>query len=581
MASAGTVTVDFAAETAKFHAELKQVNSRLKGMESGFSSLANVANLSLGFLSVGAVVNFGKAMFNAADAIGDAAAKFGTSAESLSRLKFAAEQNDVEFQSLAVGIKTVQKNISEAAGGVDSATKKFTELGLSASALRELSLEDQFKTLADAFKDIKSPADQTRIAMELFGKAGADLVPLLNQGSSGIDQLIRKADELGITLSNTTAAGIGAADAALKQFKATVSGFATEFLGNILINSGLVELSEPIDVLTLKLKQLENQRFQILHTDLLNESRKGLEAINTEIDVTTKKLTELQRLQAGGSAVASGPNSRSPRLDVRTGNELEAVGLTSSSSAQSGADKVREINEQLAIDILEIQDRAYIESINRQFSALSELGAANREIFAETDATYLDSIRTQEDALISSLAYRTELERQAAEEQAAIKQGIVNSGIDALNAINQSDLISAKKRAKINKIFNLAMAAQNTYTAITNQLSSGDPYTAVARAVAVGAFGALQIAAIARTDYGSGSSSITSGSSVNQATVSSDTDTDSSDDGASQQRVTQIIFNGPVSEKQWIIDTIQEAVNDNDVVIISPNSRQASELQTA
>jgi hypothetical protein len=58
--------------------------------------------------------------------------------------------------------------------------------------------------------------------------------------------------------------------------------------------------------------------------------------------------------------------------------------------------------------------------------------------------------------------------------------------------------IQALRRAAIfDKIVSLTQAAINTALAVTNQLKSGDPYTAFARAVAAGVAGAIQIAAIA------------------------------------------------------------------------------------
>jgi hypothetical protein len=36
--------------------------------------------------------------------------------------------------------------------------------------------------------------------MDLFGRSGANLIPLLNQGSEGITELEQKARELGVTM---------------------------------------------------------------------------------------------------------------------------------------------------------------------------------------------------------------------------------------------------------------------------------------------------------------------------------------------------------------------------------------------
>lgn len=59
----------------------------------------------------------------------------------------------------------------------------------------------------------------------------------------------------------------------------------------------------------------------------------------------------------------------------------------------------------------------------------------------------------------------------------------------------------AKKQFKVVKGLQIAAAVINTAEAVTNALSKGDPYTAAARAIAVGLMGAAQVATIAATDF--------------------------------------------------------------------------------
>ena len=61
----------------------------------------------------------------------------------------------------------------------------------------------------------------------------------------------------------------------------------------------------------------------------------------------------------------------------------------------------------------------------------------------------------------------------------------------------------AKKQFKVVKGLQIAAAVINTAEAVTNALSKGDPYTAAARAIAVGLMGAAQIATIAATEFNS------------------------------------------------------------------------------
>ncbi len=60
--------------------------------------------------------------------------------------------------------------------------------------------------VADRFKTLPDGAEKTALSMELFGRAGKDMIPVLNLGGQGIKDLQDKADKLGLTLSNNTLA---------------------------------------------------------------------------------------------------------------------------------------------------------------------------------------------------------------------------------------------------------------------------------------------------------------------------------------------------------------------------------------
>ena len=60
--------------------------------------------------------------------------------------------------------------------------------------------------MADKFKAMPDGTKKTALAMDILGKSGKDLIPLLNSGSEGLGEMLAEADSLGITLSTETAA---------------------------------------------------------------------------------------------------------------------------------------------------------------------------------------------------------------------------------------------------------------------------------------------------------------------------------------------------------------------------------------
>lgn len=230
----------------------------------GLGALAGAAGVA-GIAS--ALTHFAKSSLEAADALGDAADRAGVAVESLSRLKFAAEQNDVDFSSLTFALKRWQVTLSQAASGSEQASASLRLLHLNAAQLKSLSLEDQLKKIADQFTRIRDPADQTRVAVELFGRSGEQLVPLLRQGGAAIDDLTKKADELGITLSESAAKGADLADKALKRLLATISAAGQKAAGNIAL--AIIGPQNDIDKASATIDKL------IAQQEMLKESAKS------------------------------------------------------------------------------------------------------------------------------------------------------------------------------------------------------------------------------------------------------------------------------------------------------------------
>jgi hypothetical protein len=160
---------------------------------------------------VGALVDAVKGFADTGSEIADTSKKLGIGTTELQRLRYAAKQSGVEMGSLDGAIGKFQKGLSEArAKGTGPLVDGLGQIGVRLEELDGLSPEQQFGLLGDAIAGIKEPSDRTAAAMALFGKSGADLLPFLMEGQAGIGALTKRADELGIVMSESA---VGAADA--------------------------------------------------------------------------------------------------------------------------------------------------------------------------------------------------------------------------------------------------------------------------------------------------------------------------------------------------------------------------------
>jgi hypothetical protein len=128
------------------------------------------------------------------------------------------------------------KNMVAAKDGNQTAIDHFKLLGLTvkdnAGQLKNTS--DLFMEVADKFKGMQAGAEKTALAMQLFGKSGKDMLPLLNQGSSGILALEEHAKKLGLVLSQDNVDAIKKNMVAQKDYKEAMEGVKIQ-IGNALM----------------------------------------------------------------------------------------------------------------------------------------------------------------------------------------------------------------------------------------------------------------------------------------------------------------------------------------------------------
>lgn len=575
---AGTVEIDFAAETAKFTAELKKVQGSLKRLEGNFKAIQKVGNLALNIFSGASLLTFAKNAFIAADAISEAAERAGVAVDSFSRLRFAAQQNDVELEALTTGLRKFQVELSRGAEEANASAGAFAQIGLSAKQLKSLSIEQQLSIVADAFKKIKSPADRVRVAIDLFGRAGEQLIPLLLKGSAGIKELTAEADRLGITMTKTTAAGVDQADLAIKRLKSTISGFTAKFVAGLSIT--LLGAPDELTALDDKILALQKRRDQLLQGGVgkgTTASSAGKSAIRAEIEKINQEIEKLlsqQRIALGLiiPGKSGGPKSRRPDVNIRS--PLQEIDLE-----QIRALKIPDDPFGTRFDPDIFRAKAQEEFREATLTIAQEVAESQKRI--EHQVT---------NDLEQQLQLRTQLVKQHANAQIEAELAIerqrdatVDAAIGALQAFAGQSKKVAIALVLINKARAISEAIQNTAVAVTAALKL-DPTGVLAARVKL--MGAVQIAAIAASGFGeiqsinrAGGASI--GTPSNPLITNNQAAADQQQ-GATTQTAIQVIVTGNVGFDQRIIDQIaegiREATDERDVIIFGPNSRQAQEI---
>jgi hypothetical protein len=165
-----------------------KVSGGLKGLAGAAGGLSGALG-SLVPLATGAgLAAMAKGAIDAADNMNDLSQKTGVSVESLSKFQQAANASGTSIEGVGAAMIKLNKGL---AAGTGPAADALKTLGLSATDARgKLKTTDQVMLeVADKFAKMPDGANKTALAMQLFGKAGADMIPLLNGGSKAITDL--------------------------------------------------------------------------------------------------------------------------------------------------------------------------------------------------------------------------------------------------------------------------------------------------------------------------------------------------------------------------------------------------------
>lgn len=304
-ASLGSLVVSLTAETAQFTQSLNRASYTAQKNFREITSFAKTAAGSLAALyGVSSFTGFIKSQIDLADATGKMAQKVGVSVEELSKLQYAAKLADVDTQQLQSGLVRLAKGMGEAAQGTGEANKAFTAMGISLKNT-DGSLKTSSQVLgdvADAFAKYEDGAQKTALAVALFGRSGADLIPLLNGGRDAIKGAGDELERYGGVITAQAAKNAEIFNDNLTRLTTIGTAFGKSIANDIL--PYLTKLTEEflvaranglgfLDMLDMGLR-FGNYGEQI---NKINKEIEGLQTRFSIFDVTGGKNERLEQLQ--------------------------------------------------------------------------------------------------------------------------------------------------------------------------------------------------------------------------------------------------------------------------------------------
>ena len=234
-----SLVVDLKLETAQLRKGVDQAAAQIDKLTKAFGAIAGAVVLKeLGGMALDAASKLGEFVMRgaeAADKMGKLAQSVGVPVEALSRLDYAAGMSGVSTEQLGVALNKLNKNLAEAGAGGKHQTAMFEALGVAVKDTggNVRSTEAVFADLADVFADMPDDASKSALAMEVFGKAGADLIPLLNEGKDGLAEMSDEADRLGVTIDAKAAKAAESFNDSIDKMHRALNGVATQAIAKV------------------------------------------------------------------------------------------------------------------------------------------------------------------------------------------------------------------------------------------------------------------------------------------------------------------------------------------------------------
>jgi hypothetical protein len=197
-----------------------KVRSFVSVARAGFATLAGVV--------AGAAAAV-KGAIDSADELGKTAQKVGIGTQALSELAYAAKLADVGLDALRTGLGQFNKQLV----GNEALIR---ELGIATRGAGGdfRATEAILADLSDVFQELPDGPQKSALAIKLFGRAGADLIPLLNSGSSALAEMAQEARDLGVSISDDAAKQAELFNDNLTRLQSAVSGFANAVAAKVL-----------------------------------------------------------------------------------------------------------------------------------------------------------------------------------------------------------------------------------------------------------------------------------------------------------------------------------------------------------
>ena len=233
-------TAGLVAGTKTASAAFDKLAKDVKGLRSGLGTLTAISGAQLfGQIASGvsaatqSLYGMSAAAAETIDTLSKLATRTGQTYSEIAGLALAGDLAGVGVDKIGNALTKADRAFVLASQGSKTATAAFAAIGLSLQDLQGKSGSERFEAIADGIAALPSEAERAAASIALFGKAGADLLPLFAGGGEGIRQATEQAERFGLAVTNVQGTSVEAMNDSWTLVEKAIEGVVTQITANL------------------------------------------------------------------------------------------------------------------------------------------------------------------------------------------------------------------------------------------------------------------------------------------------------------------------------------------------------------
>lgn len=223
MADIGTLVVKIGADASELSKTFEQLGGNAKQFEKGLENAGKIAGAAL--IAIGSAAIYAtREAGQYAEMLEHVSQQTGIAIGDLQNMTVLLARTGLGFEALVTMNKKLSQTMVEAQNPTSQSAATLERMGITA-----LTTEGAMLQLADRFAMMPDGAGKTAEAVELLGKAGQAMIPILNQGSAAFKESIDRTKELGGVLSKDAISALSQADTAFDDLGVASSALSRQF----------------------------------------------------------------------------------------------------------------------------------------------------------------------------------------------------------------------------------------------------------------------------------------------------------------------------------------------------------------